>query len=168
EVALDLARREPPAVEEQDVLVEVGEPPEVLRDELRLERRRPVTGHRDVERAAGGEEPALRPPVPGVLPPGVGLGAEVVVELRLRHALHESGGEGGEEAVGPEEGLRVVGGGEELVEELRSDVHGGQGLWEGPSETASYTRFLTVPKRTPRFRCHIRSAPDHRPAAPHE
>lgn len=58
-----------PAVEQQHLLVEVGQPPEVLRDELRLECGCPVARHRDVERAPAGEALALGAPVARVLTP---------------------------------------------------------------------------------------------------
>lgn len=38
-----------------------------------------------------------------------------------------------------------VGGCEQFVDEFRSDVHGSQGVEQSPSETASYTTFLTLP-----------------------
>ena len=67
------------------------------------------------------------------------------VELGVGDALDEACGERGHESVGAEELGGVVGGCEQLVEDLRSDVHGGQGVAECPSGTAAYTRFLTLP-----------------------
>lgn len=56
----------------------------------------------------------------------------------------EPGGECRDEAVGPEEFVRIIGGCEQLVEDLRSDVHWSQGVAESPSGTAAYTRLLTL------------------------
>ena len=147
-MALDVACRQTSAVEQQDLLVEVRQAPEVLRHELRLEGGGTVTRHRDVERASAGEQAALGAPVARVLPPGAGLRAEVGVELGLGDALDEASGERRDEAVGAEELVGITGGCEQLVDDFGSDVHGSQGVREGPSETTSYTRFLTLPTRS--------------------
>jgi hypothetical protein len=69
----------------------------------------------------------------------------VAVELGLGDALDEAGGERRDEPVGAEELVGVASGCEQLVDDFRSDVHVSQGVAEGPSETAAYTKFLTLP-----------------------
>jgi hypothetical protein len=116
----DLAGAHPSGIHGNDLLVETGEPPLVLRDQLRIEVRLPVA--RDVERQLAGVRRHRLAAVAVAAIAGL-AGFEMVVHLRVQSPLGERLLQLIEQAVGVECGLRV-GTGQKLVEQPVRDSRG--------------------------------------------
>src|SRR4051794_13763981 len=113
QVADDLAGAHAPRVHRDDLVVEAGEAPLVLGDQLRVEARLPVAWYRQLDPARVGDDGLAAVPVAAVA--GSLLTAEVVVHLGVQRPFGERLLQLVEQAVRVEGRLRI-GAGQQLVE----------------------------------------------------
>ena len=107
QVRLDIPRRQPPAIEREDLVVKALKPPLTLSDDLRL--KAPVAIPRRVDRnlTVLGDQLLRRRPVPGVPRAArrllVALIADVIGDLDLHGALHQPLGQLRQHAARPDD-----------------------------------------------------------------
>ena len=122
---LDVAGREPAAVQREDLVVEPLEAALALSDDLRFEA--PVAIPRSVDRHLSllGNQRLRRRPVTRVAPATgrlvMGLVAEMVGQLDLHRPLHQPLSQLGQQAAGPGDLLLGPRAGEQLVDHLIGD-----------------------------------------------
>ena len=120
EVRFDIPRREPAAVEREDLLVEPLKPPLTLTNDLRLEAAVAVPGSVDLHRPVLSDQRLRRAPVAGVARAAgrlqVRLIPQVVGELDLHRALHQPLRQLRKQPARPDDLLLALGAGEQLVD----------------------------------------------------
>ena len=122
QVRLDVARRQAPRVEREDLLVEPHEPPLALSDDLRLKAAVAIPGSVDRHLPLVGDQRLRCRAVARVLGPtrrlAVRLIAHVIGQLDLHRALHQPLGQLRQQASGPRDLRLGPGAGQQLVDHL--------------------------------------------------
>ena len=125
QVRLDIPRREPAAVEREDLLVEPDEPALALRDDLRLKAAVTIPRGIDLDLAVLGDQCLRRSPVARVASAAgrlaVRLIADTLGQLGLHRAFHQPLGQLRQDPAGPGDLLLRRRAGQQLIDQLVAD-----------------------------------------------